>query len=252
MRRVVTALAGVLLVLVTVTASAQTPPPDTVTEVNRQRCRPGTRKEYEAARVRHMGWHAAHNDPWPWDVYELVTGPDTGTYLIVSGGHQWQEMEQWNAKYFDEDNDAARAEMGTTIASTERAYWTQLNSLSRLPAPGERTPLSTVTYYHVKPGSDAAVRAAIGKLNATLEAGRYPLKTIWYVLTNGGPGPTYAVLVPRAGLGDMGPSPTLLDVLEKQLGKADSEALLKAFFDQVTGTNSEMLKRRPDLSYAPK
>jgi hypothetical protein len=69
---------------------------------------------------------------------------------------------------------------------------------------------------------------------------------IWYVLSNGGAGPTYAVVVPRTGLGEMAPTPTLLEVLERQLGKADSDALVKAFFDNVVSVNSEMLNRRPD------
>ena len=95
------------------------------------------------------------------------------------------------------------------------------------------------------------MRAAIGTLNGALDAGKFPLRTIWYVLSNGGAGPTYAVVVPRTGLGGMAPTPTLLEVIEKQLGKADADALLKSFYENVTGVNSEMLRRRPDLSYVP-
>ena len=151
----------------------------------------------------------------------------------------------------DADTADSRAAMGGLIDDSDLAYWTLLGSLSRLPAPNERSPLATVTYYRVKPGSDAAVRAAIGKLSAALDAGKFPLRTMWYVLSNGGVGPTYAVVVPRTGLGEMAPTPTLLEVLEKQLGKTDSDALVKAFFDNVTSTNSEMLQRRSDLSYVP-
>ena len=61
----------------------------------------------------------------------------------------------------------------------------------------------------------------------------FPLRTIWFVLTNGGSTPTYAVVAPRAGLGEMAPSPSLLEVLEKQLGKPAADALVKSFFDNV-------------------
>ena len=71
------------------------------------------------------------------------------------------------------------------------------------------------------------------------------------VLTNGGVGSTYTVVVPRTGLGEMVPTPTLLEVVEKQLGKEGSDALVKSFFENVVSTNSEMLQRRPDLSYVP-
>ncbi len=160
-------------------------------------------------------------------------------------------MEGWDAKMGDADTADSQAAMGGFIDGSERSYWTQLNSISRLPALNERTPLATITFYRIKPGTDAAVRAAIGKLSTALDAGKFPLRMIWYVLSNGGTGPTYAVFVPRTGLGEMAPTPTLLEVLEKQIGKTDADALTKAFFDNVVSVSSEMLTRRPDLSYVP-
>ena len=130
----------------------------------------------------------------------------------------------------------------------------QLNAISRLPTSEGRSPLITLTTYHVKPGSDAALRTAITKVNAALDAGNFSLRTIWYVLTNGGSSPTYAVVAPRAGLGDMAPSPSLLEVLEvleKQLGKPAADALVKSFFDNVVSANTELLRLRTDLSHLP-
>jgi hypothetical protein len=251
MRSSVVSATGALVVLVSVSVSAQTAPPDSVTEVLRQKARQGMQQEYEAGRKKHMAWHKAQNDPWTWEVFEITTGPDTGGYLIASGNHQWKDMEQWEAKMADADNADSRASMGAAIASTQRAYWTQLNSISRLPAADERQPLLTLTFYRVKPGSDAALRDAIGKINVALDAEKFPLHTIWYVLSNGGAGPTYAVVAPRAGLGEMAPSPSLLEVLQKQLGKPGADALVKSFFDNVVSTDSEMLRLRPDLSYLP-
>ena len=241
-----------IVVLAPAVASAQTPPPDSVSEVLRQKIQPGTVSKYEAARKEHMGWHKTHNDPWTWEVFEVMTGPDTGSYLISSGDHQWKDMEGWVAKYADADGADSAASMGPYIASTQRTYWTQLNAISRMPAADVQYPLITLTTYHVKPGSDAAVRAAIAKVNAALDAGKFPIGSVWFVLTNGGPTPTYAVVAPRNGLGEMGPSPSLLEVLEKQLGKPASDALIKSFFDNVVSASTELLRFRTDLSYLPK
>jgi hypothetical protein len=186
-----------------------------------------------------------------WEVFEVMTGPDTGSYVIASGDHQWKDMEVWAAKMADADAADSRSSMGQYIASTEREYWTQLNSISRMPAADKQYPLVTVTTFHMKPGSDAAVRTAIAKVNAALDAGRYPLPTVWNVLTNGGASPTYAVVVPRTGLGEMAPSPALLEVLEKQLGRAASDALVKSFFDNVISSDTALLRLRPDLGYVP-
>ena len=240
-----------IIVLAPSLAGAQTPLPDSVTELLRQKARPGTVQDYEAARKKHMSWHKAQNDPWVWEVFEVMTGPDTGSYVIASGEHQWKEMEAWEARMADADAADSRASMGPYIASTQREYWTQLNAISRLPTSEARSPLITLTTYHVKPGSDAALRTAITKVNAALDAGNFPLRTIWSVLTNGGPSPTYAVVAPRAGLGEMAPSPSLLEILEKQLGKPAADALVKSFFGNVVSANTELLRLRTDLSYLP-
>ena len=95
------------------------------------------------------------------------------------------------------------------------------------------------------------LRTAIAKVNAALDAGNFPLRTIWFVLDERRPSPTYAVVAPRAGLGEMAPSPSLLEVLEKQLGKPAADALVKSFFDNVVSANTELLRLRTDLSYLP-
>ena len=251
MRSLVVSVSAVLALLMSVSVSAQTTPPDSVTEVIRQKVRPDMQQQYEAGRKKHMAWHKTQNDPWAWDVFEITSGPDTGAYVIASGNHQWKEMEQWEAKMGDADTADSRAAMGGSTESSARTYWTQLSSISRLPPQNERTPLLTITYYRVKPGSDTTVRAAIGKVSAALETAKFPMRSVWYVLTSGGEGPTYAAVTPRAGLGDMGPTPTLLQTLETQLGKAESDALIKSFFDNVISIDTEMLRRRADLSYVP-
>ena len=249
--RPVTLLCAALVLVAPAVANAQTPPPDSVTEVLRQKIRPGTLQDYEASRKKHMTWHKAQSDPWTWEVFEVMTGPNTGSYLIASGDHQWKEMEAWVVKMAAADAVDSQASMGPYIAGTERQYWTQLNSLSRMPRPDVQYPLITITTYSVKPGSDAALLAVIAKVNAALDAGKFPLPTVWSVLTNGGPSPTYAAVVPRTGLGEMAPSPALLEVLEKQLGKPASDALVKAFFDNIISASTELLRFRPDLSYLP-
>jgi hypothetical protein len=121
MRSVVASVAGAIVVLVSVSVSAQTAPPDSVTEVIRQKARQGTRQQYEAARKKHMAWHKSQNDPWAWDVFEITAGPDTATYIIASGNHQWTEMEEWDAKMGDADTADSQAAMGGFIDGSERS-----------------------------------------------------------------------------------------------------------------------------------
>ncbi len=219
MRSLVASVSIALVVAVAAPALAQAPPPDSVTQVLRQKVVPGTTDKYEAGRKKHMAWHKAQGDPWAWNVYEITTGPDTGGYIIASPNHQWADIDTWTAKYGDADTADAGASMAGTQASSQLAYWTQLNSLSRLPpADSAPTPLLSLTVYSVKLGHDSALIAAIGKLNAALNAGKYPLHSIWYRLSSGGSSPAYAVVTPRANLATF--DVPVLGALEKQLGKA--------------------------------
>lgn len=251
MRSLITSASVALAVLVAATpAVAQAPPPDSVTQVFRQKAAPGMADKYEAGRKKHMAWHKAQGDPFTWNTYEVTTGPDTGSYIISTPGHQWAEFDTWMAKYGDADTADANAAMAGTQAGSQMAYWTQLSSLSRLPAASAPpTPLASLTTYHVKPGHEGALRAAIRKLNAALDAGKFPLHSAWYQLTNGGPSPTYAVVTPRANMASFDAG--VLAALVKQLGQAGTDALVKEFTDTISGATTELLQRRADLSYAP-
>ena len=63
----------------------------------RKQCR-GMRAQLEAGRAKHMAWHKQQGDTWTWHVWEVTTGPETGSYIVVSPNHQWQDLDAWAAK----------------------------------------------------------------------------------------------------------------------------------------------------------
>ena len=66
MRSLIASVSVALIALAAAPVLAQAPPPDSVSEVLRQKVVPGTTDKYEAGRKKHMGWHKAQNDPWSW------------------------------------------------------------------------------------------------------------------------------------------------------------------------------------------
>jgi len=241
------------LALVPVAARAQQPPPDSVIQVLRQHVKDGvSTSQYEAGRKKHMAWHKSQNDPWTWHVYEIMTGSDTGAYLIVSPDHAWADLDTWQDKMGEGDAADAQTSMAGTQGHTAMSYWTQLNGISRLPA--ANTPPSkylTLTTFRTKPGSDGAFIAAVGKINAALTDGKYPVHSIWYRLTSGGDAPAFAVVTPRENLAALG-LPTPAAALAAHLGAAPAGELGKALYDNVQSATTELLLRRGDMSYAPK
>src|ERR687897_68730 len=99
--RPVRLLCSALVVLAPAFASAQTPPPDSVTEVLRQKARPGTVQEYEAGRKKHMDWHKAQNARGVGEVLGVRPGRDPGCYVTASGGHKGRERGAGGPKRAD-------------------------------------------------------------------------------------------------------------------------------------------------------
>ena len=147
--------------------------------------------KYEAGRKKHMAWHKAQGDPWTWNVYEITTGPDTGGYIIVVaqppvGRHRHLDGQVRRGRH------GRRRRVDGRHAGLVAAVLLDAAELDQPPASGGRgaaTPLASLTIYSVKPGHDAALIAAIGKLNAALTAGKYPLHSIWFRLSSGGATP---------------------------------------------------------------
>jgi hypothetical protein len=150
------------------------------------------------------------------------------------------------------DTADAQASMVPYEGGSATSYWVVLTDHSRMPAAGAEYPMATIATYYVKPGSGTAFLDAIKKINESLaKAGGFP-PAIWYALANGGEGGAYAVVTLRKNMAEMAPpSPSMREVAEKHMGKDGADATWKAFFDSVRYSTSEMMERRPDLSYQP-
>ena len=225
---------------------------NTVVEAHRATPKPGMRAQLEAGRVKHMAWHKQQGDTWAWHVWEVTTGAETGSYLVVSPGHQWPDLDAWAAKMGKGDAADAAVNLAPYQASASSSYWVMLADASRPPAPGGPLVKGTLTTYRIKPGKGDQFREALRTLKGALEKGNYPRRAIWYALANGGPTGTYAVFVPRASMAEMAlTEPSLRTVVETALGRTAGEAALDAFSDAVESGSSELLEFRADLSYLP-
>lgn len=243
--------ATVLAACVSATAGAQ-PAQNTVVEVHRVTPKAGMRAQLEAGRVKHMAWHKQQGDTWAWHVWEVTTGPETGSYIVGSPNHQWQDLDAWAAKMGKGDAADAAVNLAPYQQSSSMSYWVMLADASRPLTPGGQLVMATFTTYHLKPGKGDQFREALRTIKGALEKSNYSRRGIWYSLANGGPTGTYAVLTPRASMDEMAPTePSLQSVVETALGRTAGEAAFDAFNDAVESGSSELLRFRQDLSYQP-
>jgi hypothetical protein len=241
----------VLAVCASVAAGAQQSQ-NTVLEAHRVTPKAGMRAQLEAGRVKHMAWHKQQGDTWAWHVWEVTTGPETGSYIVTSPNHQWQDFDAWAAKMGKGDAADGAVNLAPYQASSSTSYWVMLADASRPPAPGGPLVMGTFTTYRIKQGKGGQFREALRTIKGALEKGNYPRRSIWYTLANGGPTGTFAAFVPRASMAEMAlTEPSMRDVVETAIGRSAGEAALDAFNDAVESGSSELLEFRADLSYLP-
>jgi hypothetical protein len=102
----------------------------TIAEIHVNRVKPGKTQQYEAGRKKHMAWHKGQNDPWSWYVWEVTTGPGTGSYVVGTLKHAWKDFDGRTDVQANHSADAI-ANMGDSLAGEEQSYYMLRPDLSR-------------------------------------------------------------------------------------------------------------------------
>ncbi len=254
--RLNSAILGVLFALAPAfPALAQ--PANTLAVINAQFLKPGTAKQYEAARAKHMGWHKSQKDTWSWYVWEVVSGDDTGAYVTGSFGHAWKDFDG-REKFDKADTADAAAAMGSSVARSTLSYWTERVDISLSPStPGSTpAPLIAVTTYHLNPESVNDFIEAVKKVNDGIKKTNYAVAgpSRWYQLANGGEVPTFVLIGDRASWAAFQPNEKTLDaMMAEAYGKDPGAAILATLRKSFRSLKTSIYQYRPELSYiAPK
>ena len=210
---------------------------------------PGAGAKFEEGTKKHMIWHREQNDPWTWLVWQVITGPDSGTYCAGSFGHNWEDFDNPGVP---EDADLAdvAATFGPFVREYEATFWTKLPKVSR-PAEGQAA-MTSVIFFHTRYGTEEKFNHLIGEFHKAIEKTNMPWNYEWYALVSGGNEGTYAVVLPRPNFAAFNPTgKPFPEMLEEAYGKAGADALLAKWRKVVKSANNELSRSRPDLGYIP-
>lgn len=225
--------------------------PVTVLYSNYVKAKDGMRREYEEAAKRHLEWHRKNKDPWPINVWEIISGERTGQYSYGIGHRQWHD--------FDTRGDLEQSDMADYYATADKfidslkvSYYIYMPELSR-PAPlGTPRPLVEVMRYRVKMDGVAGFLAAAKKIHEAIQKSDAPVYYDLYQLYNGGEHPTYLFRFPRKNFAEFDPlDPSVMAILEKAYGREEAESVMKSFSGSVVSVESEIAAARADMSYMP-
>jgi hypothetical protein len=241
-----------VIALWTVALAAQTAPApeSSLVEVNVAIPKPGMTQQWEQGRKRHSDFHRAQKDTWPVFVYEVATGDFTGNYISVQPGHSWKDYDAREA-FQKLDTPDVQKNMGPYETAGPRMFYLSRPDLSYGPAPAPGGPpakMSLVTHFYVAPDMTNEFQDGVKKVNAAIDAAKYPAKPArWYQLVNGGDVPHYVLVSDRASWEDMTPPAQTMD---QALG-ADGAAALAQVRKASRKISTEIVVYRPDLSFVP-
>jgi hypothetical protein len=68
--------------------------PGTIAALELQKPKNGMVPQYEAGRKQKAAWHKQQNDPQPLFVWEVLTGEDTGNYVVGRLGQHWADFDK--------------------------------------------------------------------------------------------------------------------------------------------------------------
>ena len=252
--RVKTAVLGVLFALAPVfpVLAQQT---NNLTIINANYPKPGAAKQYEAARKKHMGWHKAQKDAWSWYVWEVVSGENTGAYVVGSLGHAWKDFDGRDA-FEKADLADVSATIGPTLNRSAVSYWAERADISQNPSTptSQPAPLLSVTTYLLRPDGVHDFIDAVKKVNEGIKKTNYAVSgpSRWYQLVNGGENPTFVLVGDRANWAAFQPNDKTLDAaMAEAYGKDEGPALMASLRKTFHAIHTSIYQYRADLSYIP-
>lgn len=227
-------------------------PSNPVAEIHVNVPKPGMTAQYEEGRKRHMQWHASQKDPWTWYVWEIITGPSTGSFVVGTLGHAWKDFDGRDTFQRADTADAAKS-FQPHLGAQEMSYWIMRADLSTAKegAPGK---FLTVTHFWLDPAMGLVFTDAVKKVRDAIEKTKYAAKpSRWYQLANGGDGPHYVLVSDRTNMADMEPLPKTIDeAVAEAYGQAEGKAVMDSLRKSVHRVRTELLNYRADLSHVPK
>lgn len=135
---------------------------------------------FDAGYQRHLEWHRAHNDPWVWHGWTIITGARIGTFVDATVDRTPQEIDTAVSPAEDAADFARNVSpVGRLISSSifrSRADLCRTKSID--------APFAALIIVH---GSDRAIKAA-------------NIDGACFELTSGGDAPTYLIIRPARSL----------------------------------------------------
>ena len=209
----------------------------------------GQEMQWEAAYKEHLKFHADANDPWTWVAYQIMSGPDTGKYIIRTGGHEWKDFDA-HADFEMKDY----ANYFETAAKYTESYSINFDrihrNLSRVMSDGGSAKIIEITNVTVKMDKVGDFIAAVGKYQAAFEKTNSPARYVTASVETGGRVGEFLFVGLHQNYASLDQDPAnMAMMMEEVYGRQEAAAILADFNECVEEMHSSIAIVREDLTY---
>jgi hypothetical protein len=252
MKRTIWFSAFAIVLFIACSLSAQEKP-GTIAALEFQKPKNGMVPQYEAGRKQKAAWHKQQNDPLPLYVWEILSGDNTGTYVVGRLGQHWADFDK---PAIPDETDLAEFQkvVGIYVDSVIARYYEFMPKISN---PGDAqmpSKFSEIITFYVRYGKTSDFRSAIARVNEAAQKTKWPVKFEWYELANGGQTGVYALALPRNSWADFEDKPDVKpfrEMLKDAFGQAEADSIVDRIDGSVQKETSEIIRFHPELSYLP-
>jgi hypothetical protein len=223
-----------------------------VTSLEFQTPKSGMIQQYEAGRKAKAVWHKQQKDPQTLFVLQVLTGEETGSYVVGEVVQHWADLDK-PAVPQEADETEFQKVIAPYVEKRTASYFESLPKISS-PAQDMNAKYTSVTTFHVKYGKGDDFRSAIARIYDAAKKTNWPFHFRWERLANGGAGGTYVLLVDHANWASFDDDPNvkpLRDILREAFGEQEAMSVIERLNSSIERTYSQIVEFRPDLSYIP-
>src|SRR5947208_16663372 len=87
------------------------------------------RSDFEEGMTRHIAWLKANHEGWTWLTWEILTGKDTGKYVVASFGHKWDDFDT-HETFNSAANSNFKESVGSALSSSSCTFYVLRTDLS--------------------------------------------------------------------------------------------------------------------------
>jgi len=213
----------------------------------------GMTQQYEQGRKQKADWHKQQKDPNALLVFQIVSGEQTGAYIVSRGGLHWADLDHPPVPEAA-DTEEYNKVVGPYVASATDSYYQLLPKLGNPDNSPLPSKYGAVAIIRVKAGKTADFLAAVTKISDAERKANPSDHVGIYELVNGGYSGTFVVIFPRANWAAFEENPNtkpMTQVLTEAYGAEETKSTMATLDNSIESDYSEIIEFRQDLSYIP-